>query len=82
MGDDPVRVTAELIEAGRSARGGWSKLQLALLRVPWPPPSGWKTTVIGQVLGRVEADRFVALRDGVRRPEQPSLFDTLESQDA
>jgi hypothetical protein len=34
-GDD-LRITAELIEAGQSPRGGWSKAQLAILGFPGP----------------------------------------------
>jgi hypothetical protein len=68
-----VVVTAELIEAGRSERGGWSKAQLALLRVSWPPQAGWKTKVIGTPITKPDADRFVKMRGGVPG-SGPSLF--------
>lgn len=34
--------TAEEIEAAKSPAGGWTKEQLAVWGVPWPPPKGWK----------------------------------------
>jgi hypothetical protein len=73
VSDRFVRVTADLIQAGRSERGGWSKVQLAILGVSWPPPAGWKSEVIGRVIPRTEADRFVRLRDGGSQ-SGPSLF--------
>jgi hypothetical protein len=62
MEEDQVPVTADLLAAGQSDRGGWSKAQLALLGVPWPPPAGWKTTAMGRLIPRAVAARFVALR--------------------
>ena len=64
VSDEFVRVTADLIEAGRSERGGWSKAQFALLGVPWPPPAGWKVGMIGRTIPRSDAERFVSLRPG------------------
>jgi len=61
---DPVRITAELIESGKSPRGGWSKAQMAILGVGWPPAPGWKTRVIGRLITRADAERFFQLRSG------------------
>ncbi len=57
-----IQITNELIESGRSERGGWSRAQLAILGIPWPPPSGWKKTVVGHHIEQSEADHFVELR--------------------
>jgi hypothetical protein len=73
-GEELVTVTAELIDAGRSERGGWSKAQLALLKVPWPPPAGWKVAVVGSVIPKPDADRFVQLRGRGLPGGEPSLF--------
>ncbi len=62
MSSELVIVTDELIEAGKSERGGWSKAQLALLGVTWPPEFGWKNRVRGRAISKADADRFVALR--------------------
>jgi len=39
-------MTAEEIEAGRTPKGGFSKLQLKAWGVPWPPPKGWKKALM------------------------------------
>ena len=39
-------LTAEEIEAARTSRGGWTRQQLAVWGVPWPPPKGWKQRLI------------------------------------
>lgn len=58
-----MTVTRELLERGKSDRGGWSRAQLALLDVPWPPPRGWGQEVLGREIDAETAARFVALRN-------------------
>jgi hypothetical protein len=36
------RVTEEEIMSKQTARGGWTKAQLAEWGIGWPPPKGWK----------------------------------------
>jgi len=57
-----VVVTDELILRGRSVGGGWTKAQLALLGVSWPPQKGWKSRVIGQQIADSAADEFINLK--------------------
>jgi hypothetical protein len=38
--------TAEEIEAARTEGGGWTRAQLAVWGVPWPPPHGWKQRLV------------------------------------
>lgn len=74
--DGLVPITAELIEAGRSERGGWSKRQLACLGVIWPPPSGWRAATVGRLIRQAEADTFLALQsDREKVAAGPGLFD-------
>ena len=47
-GSDTILLTEEEIEAGKSARGGWTRATLAAWGVPWPPPKGWKRKLLGQ----------------------------------
>ena len=54
-------ITEELITAGTSKRGGFSKRQLALLGVDWPPTSGWKKSVIGRPIPQEDAQEFIHL---------------------
>lgn len=72
MADETVLITDELIEAGKSARGGWSREQLRLLGIPWPPPAGWKRKVLGARIRADSAEQFIRLRD--RSGGQGSLF--------
>ncbi|WP_146033041.1 hypothetical protein [Arthrobacter sp. AFG20] len=39
-------LTADDIEAGTTAKGGYSREQLAAWGVPWPPPKGWKEALL------------------------------------
>jgi hypothetical protein len=63
MKPESVEITDEWITAGMSDRGGWSKAQLAILGVAWPPVTGWKQRVKGRLIPQAEAERFVALRN-------------------
>lgn len=51
-------LTHELIEQGKSRIGGWSRDQLELLGVEWPPVAGWKDRLACS--GRDVADEVVA----------------------
>mgnify|MGYP001568254718 CR=1 FL=1 len=42
----PLKIAAEEIEAAKSEKGGWTRTALAQLGVPWPPPKGWKESLI------------------------------------
>jgi len=56
-----VVVSADLLEAGMSAKGGWSKAQLELLGVAWPPAKGWKQAILGTTIPAASAEAFVRL---------------------
>jgi hypothetical protein len=49
-------ITREEIEAAKSEKGGWTKATLAGWGIPWPPPTGWKETLIAG--GQFEANQF------------------------
>jgi hypothetical protein len=73
-GENPVRrVTQDLIQQGRSDAGGWSRAQMALIGVAWPPVSGWRLMAVDRAISDDDARKFVALKDrkacvfGVRR---------------
>ena len=42
------------IERAKSARGGWTKAQLAAWGVSWPPPKGWRRGLEREWLRRQE----------------------------
>ena len=59
-----VVVTRSLMLSGMSKKGGWSKEQLSLLGVKWPPPSGWRRRVESfLIISGDTAKEFVALKD-------------------
>ncbi len=41
-----MKITAEDIEAAATAKGGYTRAQLAAWGVSWPPPKGWKIALI------------------------------------
>lgn len=72
---DLVPITYPLLDAGRSARGGWSADQLSLIGVSWPPPAGWKTASLGRLISSADAKRFVDLRDDGPPARDGNLFE-------
>ena len=55
-----VELTDELIESGMSARGGWTKAQLAVFGVGWPPKKGWKRRLVGTFVTSEQFGEFLA----------------------
>lgn len=41
-----MKITVEEIERAKTSKGGWTKEQLAVWGVQWPPPKGWKTRLL------------------------------------
>lgn len=61
--EEEVVITEGIIQRGQSERGGWTKQQLAILGIRWPPPKGWKKKVVGKLkLKRSRVESFLALR--------------------
>lgn len=42
----PAKMTAEEIDAAKTAKGGWDRATLAAWGVGWPPPKGWRQMLI------------------------------------
>ncbi|MDR2195729.1 MAG: hypothetical protein LBE50_03890 [Gallionellaceae bacterium] len=60
---NPVVVSDEFIASGQSANGGWSKRQLEILGVDWPPLTGWRKRVAGRSLDATHAHEFLSLKN-------------------
>ncbi len=59
MADETVLVTKEFMERNSTERGAWTRAQLALLGVAWPPPKGWRRRIEGLLFIRQEvAEQF------------------------
>jgi hypothetical protein len=54
----------QTLEDGKSVNRAWSRAQLEILGVAWPPVKGWKAELIRQKLrlSREQHDEFVAIR--------------------
>jgi hypothetical protein len=88
-----VAVTREFIDSGRSIAGGWTREQLAVLGVSWPPPKGWKDWACEHTpeLSEADAARFLRGRNATRKAKvlqrrhdeakQPGLFSGLPERD-
>lgn len=66
MVNDPlIRITRDMIIAGRSSNGGWSRQQLKILGVEWPLKRGWKTRILNMDLRlfQQDYDRFLSLKN-------------------
>ena len=88
MEDKRITLTHELIEAGvtiktGSGNGAWTKDQLSILGVSWPPKKGWKTKLVkhGHKVSREEYERFLAIRAPDPDKENVSTLDEMPSFD-
>jgi hypothetical protein len=41
-----MKVSAEEIDAAKTAKGGWDRATLAAWDIGWPPPKGWRQMLI------------------------------------
>jgi hypothetical protein len=76
-----VTLMPEMVHAGRSKRGGWSKEQLDLLGVEWPPTKGWIGRLTGKRVTGSALAAFLRLKDAHLPPECAGLFDDVEEAD-
>lgn len=41
-----MNLTSKDIEKAKTLNGGWTRKQLAVWGVKWPPPKGWKESLL------------------------------------
>lgn len=58
-----ITITPELLAKAKTDAGGYTKAQLAILGIDWPPVKGWARAVIGRELDAEQAARFVEARE-------------------
>lgn len=63
-----ITLTSELLHSAATAGCGWTKAQLLLLGVPWPPRSGWLSALVGRTVPADVWEQFLALR-GIKSRE-------------
>ena len=60
-----MQITREFVLSGQSKSGGWNKLQMQALGVPWPPVSGWMGRIIGREVADDDARVFLKMTDWI-----------------
>ena len=58
-----IQLTDDMIEAGRSEQDGWSREQLRLFGVSWPPAKHWKRRMAGSQFDERVVEEFLRLKD-------------------
>jgi hypothetical protein len=70
-----MTINKELIDQGRSERGGLNREQLQILGVSWPPKTGWERRITGKEISVREFDEFLRLRNvSIRLRRQPKTI--------
>ena len=64
-----IEITTDIIHAGRSKNGGWSRLQLEAIGLSWPPKPGWIESMIGCHLNPEAVQLFLDLKDRHLEPK-------------
>ena len=58
-----IKLTENDIKNGESKNGGYSKQQLELVGVKWPPRKGCKKEIIGKTFDGEVINQFISLKD-------------------
>ncbi len=56
-----AEITPDLIAAGASVANGYTRRQVESLGLSWPPPRGWKQSIVGAAVTAEAATEFVRL---------------------
>ena len=67
-------LTREFIMEHRTRRGGWTKAQLQVIGVEWPPRNGWIGRACGRNITPDQADMFKALGHAKDKHLEPNLL--------
>lgn len=54
-------LTREFLDKGKTSRGGWTREQLRMVGVSWPPVQGWQLGVLGVEVTDTLAETFLTL---------------------
>ena len=61
--EELVCLSEEDFDSAISSRGGFSREQLGILGVSFPPKKGWKKKLVGSMVCPFDRDAFIALKD-------------------
>ena len=59
MDESMVTLNRELIQSAATRNGGFTRSQLEVFGVAWPPPRGWKRGLVGRLVTRRQFDEFL-----------------------
>ena len=60
-------VTHEWVEKNATGKASWTREQLKLVGVPWPPPKGWKARINGMGIPDAAAKKFEVIGELARK---------------
>lgn len=68
-----MKMTHEWLHQWKTGKGGWTRVQLAAIGVPWPPKKGWLSAAIGREITDEQRRRFEEGRRHAseKRPPRP-----------
>lgn len=68
-----ITLTRELILSARTKKGGFTRTQLELLGVKWPPRTPWLKRLVGTQINDKTWAKVLVSRDGIKLQETPNL---------
>ena len=68
-------LTNEIIQEGKNKNNSWTRSQLEIIGVEWPPKKGWKNSIINSDIPTWRIKIFLALKDWkfVDKRNKPNL---------
>lgn len=57
-----VTITPAMLASAKTDAGGYTRAQMDVFGVDWPPPKGWPSFLIGQVVEKEKFDQFMEAR--------------------
>lgn len=71
-----VTITPAMLASAKTEAGGYTRAQLKVLGIDWPPPKGWAKALVGQDIEESLYQQFMDTRSVTSNPapKQDSLF--------
>lgn len=57
-----VTITPAMLASAKTKAGGYTRAQMDVFGVDWPPPKGWPSFLIGQIVEQEKFDQFMQAR--------------------
>lgn len=67
-----ITLTKELIKNGASLKGGYTKAQLNILGIDWPPPNGWLKSLIGKSISDADYNKYIHFKKHYNPEDVPA----------